>query len=102
MAAFQSDHAGRPRVRGLALHRAMRARNIHFILANAGQRQQGRNRQHEGDEKHRTAGEQITACAHHGRRYAVAERRKSGVASQPLADLERPHQAEADRGDRRP
>lgn len=59
----------------------------------------GRNCQNEGDEKHRTARQQIAACAHHGSGNIISERCKAGIASESFTDRERPDQAEADRGD---
>ena len=99
--AHQTEDAGRFGVGHLARHRTVRPRRIDFALADARQRKQGRNRQDEGDEKHRAARQQIAAGAHHGRGDTVSERRKAGIAPEPLADRQRSDQTEADRGDRR-
>jgi hypothetical protein len=79
----------------------VRLGRIDFALANARERKQGRNCQDEGDEKHRTARQQIAARAHYRRGYSVAKRREAGIAPEPLTDRKRPHQTEADRGNRR-
>ena len=85
----------------LARHRAMRLGRINFAFADAPERNQGRNGQQESHQKYRTAGQQITAGTHDGSGNAIAERCKPGVASEPLADRQRPDQTEADRGNRR-
>ena len=78
----------------------MGARHVDFALPDARQREQGRDRKAEGDQEHRSTGDEITGGAHHGRGDAIAERGKPRVAPEPLADRKRPDQAEADRGDR--
>ena len=44
-------------IRRLARHRAVRLRDVDLALADARQRDQGRDREQEGDEEHRAAGE---------------------------------------------
>ena len=56
----------------------------------------GTSRQH-GDDENGARGNQIPAGAHRGRRQAVADRGKAGVASEPFADRGVADQAEADR-----
>ena len=99
--AHQVENAGGLDVVGLALDRAMRPRRIDLVLADLGQRQQSGYRQHEGDDEHRTAGQQISGRAHHRGGRSVAERGETGVAPEPLADRQRSDQTKADRGNRR-
>ncbi len=75
--------------------------DVDLLLADARKRQQCRNREHEGHEKHCLARQQVTGRAHQRRRRAVAQRCKAGIAPKPLPDGERPDQTETDRRDRR-
>jgi len=74
----------------LARHLAVTTRDVDLLLADARQRDQGRDREQEGDQEHRAARQEITGRAHHGGGDTIAERRKTGVAAKPLADRKRP------------
>ena len=80
---------------------AVRTIDIDFLCANETDRDEGRNAQGDGDEKHRLFGEQIAPQTHAGGGKDRSNRRKARIAAQPFADPFVTHEPQADGRDRR-